>query len=503
MCSFPKCVPGSTLAENSRCPEMEMVKTLMDRKWLIVLSILLLLASACDATPEATEESGPLEATGYIEAEEIAIAPEVGGRIVAILADVQDEVEIGTTLVQLDARIAQAQVAMAEAKVAEMQAKLDLARNATTEQDLRIAEATFAQAQAGRIGACQAWTDTLAILEDPQELDRQIAVTHARLRAAEAGRNTADAYKDVAEIGVGLFEDGRRIIDNLPDKYLVYDGPISDAPLDLPQEILDFLEDNPPPDGTYNLGDTEITISDGNVTVRQNINVSLPVDAHFAPNRYWQAWVGLNTAQTAYDGLKNVLYWMITMRDNPTQIKAQVDEAAARCRQAKAQETMAQTKVDGLRNGATQEEIATLEAMHQQSLAELAQAYLTLEQQTLTAPAQGIILERTLEPGELAAPDVPLLVLADIDVVHLTLYLPSRDLGRVSLGQSILIRIGSFPERIFEGEVAYVGKEAEFPPSNVPQPEERATLIFAVRVRIQNPEHLLKPGVLADATFQE
>lgn len=464
-----------------------------------------LLLSACArpvASPQTTP-TGPLTASGFIEAEEISVAPQGGGRIVSIAANVGDEVTEGQVLVRLDDRIGQAQILLAEGKTEEARANLALAQTAVTEADLRGAEATLAQAHAGRIGACQAWTDTLAILENPQAIDRQIAVAQAQLRAADAGRNIAGDYRDIAQSGAEQFWDAQGLLMNAPEKVEVYHGGIADAPGDLPQEIKDFLNENPPPDGTYRIGNIEVTVQGGQIAVYYYPNYSMPLEAHFAPNKYWKTRVGADSAQAAYDGLRNVLSLLYTLRKNPAQIQAQVDQAAARCREAQAQEAMAQAQVDGLRNGATTEEIAALEALYRQAQAELAQAQAALARQTLTAPANGIVLERPLEPGELAAPNTSLLVLADLDAVYLTLYLPIRDLGRVRLDQAVAIQADNFSETTFVGRVTYIGSEAEFPPSNVPQPDIRAGLIFAVRVRIENLEHALKPGVLADAVFEE
>ncbi len=464
---------------------------------------LLLSACANSAATPATAPTGPLAASGFIEAEEISVAPQGGGRIMFIAANVGDEVTEGQILVRLDDRITQAQVLLAEGKADEAHAKLSLTQTAVTAADLRVAEATLAQAQAGRIGACQAWTDTLAILEDPQAIDRQIAVAQAQLRAADAGRNIAGNYRDIAQSGAEQFWDAQGLLMNAPEKVEIYRGGIANAPGDLPQEIKDFLNDNPPPDGTYRIGNIEVTVQGGQIVVNYFPNYSMPVDAHFAPNKYWKARVGADSAQAAYDGLRSVLGLLYALRKNPTQIQAQVDQAEARCREAQAQEAMAQAQVDGLHKGATAEEIAALEALNQQAQAELAQAQATLSRQTLTAPTHGIVLARALEPGELAAPNTALLVLADLDAVYLTLYLPVRDLGRVRLDQAVSVQVAGFPGTTFVGQVTYIGAEAEFPPRNVPQPDDRAGLIFAVRVRIENAEHALKPGMLADAVFEE
>jgi HlyD family secretion protein len=63
------------------------------------------------------------------------------------------------------------------------------------------------------------------------------------------------------------------------------------------------------------------------------------------------------------------------------------------------------------------------------------------------------------------------------------------------------VRVDSFPDRPFTGRVVAIADEAEFTPRNVQTQEERVNMVFAVDVRIPNPDHALKPGVPADAVI--
>jgi len=469
---------------------------------LLTIGILALcLLSGCKSTPVQHAQTAPLTASGFIEAEEIAIAPEVGGRVMHISADIGQEVAGGDLLVRLDDRIPQAQLAMARAKVQEAESRLAMARNGATAAERAVAKAQLAQAQAAQLGACQAWADAQSILDNPQELDRQLAVARARVQAAEAAVQVATAYKDAAEIGADFFYRGRETVGNLPDKVTVFDGGINNLPTEVPSEVRDFLEQNPV-DGTYKYGDFEIVVEDGHITASQYLDIALPTGAHFAPNTYWQAWVGVNSAQAGYDGARQALSLLYALRADPYQIQAQVDEAEAQCRQAQAQEAMAQAHVDALHKGAMPEEIAALEAALQQAEAEMAQAHATLAQYSLHAPTGGAVLDRTAEPGELIAPGVAALVLAKLNTIYIQVHVPNAELGRVALGQSVKVCANGFAA-CASGEVVYIGQEAAFPPKNVPKETERPLLAFAVRVRISNREGHFKPGMPADVQFIE
>ena len=69
------------------------------------------------------------------------------------------------------------------------------------------------------------------------------------------------------------------------------------------------------------------------------------------------------------------------------------------------------------------------------------------------------------------------------------------DLGRVAVGQSVGIRADAFPDRVFAGRVQTIANRAEFTPRNVQTQKDRQNLVFAVTVRVPNPDGALKAGL--------
>jgi len=126
-----------------------------------------------------------------------------------------------------------------------------------------------------------------------------------------------------------------------------------------------------------------------------------------------------------------------------------------------------------------------------------------LDKMTLHAPIRGLVVARSVNEGEMALPGVTLFTLANLDHVDLTLYIPETHIARVRVGQRVSVSVDSFPNRIFEGRVTFIATQAEFTPRTVQTKEERAKMVFAVKVTIYNPDHALKPGMPADAVIQE
>jgi HlyD family secretion protein len=126
-----------------------------------------------------------------------------------------------------------------------------------------------------------------------------------------------------------------------------------------------------------------------------------------------------------------------------------------------------------------------------------------LDKLTLRAPIGGQVLKRVVSRGEVVGAAAPLLTVADQSVLKLTLYVPERELGRVRVGQGVAISADPFPGRTFRGEVQSIATRAEFTPRNVQTARDRQALVFAVKVRVPNPDGGLKAGLPVDATFED
>jgi len=113
----------------------------------------------------------------------------------------------------------------------------------------------------------------------------------------------------------------------------------------------------------------------------------------------------------------------------------------------------------------------------------------------------GIVVDMTAHLGEVVAPGAPLLTVADLSEMHLTVYLPETHIGRIHLGQRVRVAVDSFSGQVFEGQVIHIADRAEFTPRNVATKEERVNLVFAVKVRLPNDDGALKPGMPADVEF--
>jgi HlyD family secretion protein len=119
------------------------------------------------------------------------------------------------------------------------------------------------------------------------------------------------------------------------------------------------------------------------------------------------------------------------------------------------------------------------------------------------AALSGTVLRRDAEPGETVLPGSALMTLADLSVMEVKVYVPGPMLGRIRLGQRVDLVTDSYPDRRLEGSVATIADEAEFTPKNVQTRDERVRMVYQVKVRVPNPQGILKKGMPVDAWFVE
>jgi len=393
----------------------------------------------------APKETGWV-ASGFIEADEVAIAPEVAGRIAALPFDEGDEVRKGDLILRLEDDILAAQVESARARLEEAQATLARVKAGTRKEALDKAAAQVAVAQAARDGARLAWLDAQAARDNPQVLDVHIVAAQAQATATQKQYEAMLLQRDIAEEAWKNYGKGVDKLANIP----------------------------------------------------QQFRPAMPPAFYLVPYQWEQALAATDAAKASYDGARSALNHLLEQRSNPQEAQAQVDAARARYESAEAAVAQAQAALDALKAGATAEQLDAAQAQVNVAQAALEVAQVQLGKATIRAPVSGILAARSVYTGEMAVPAVTALTLADLDSVTLTIYVPGSRLGEVALGQQLDVRVDAFPDRAYPGVITYISDQAEYTPRSVRTPDQRASLVYAVKCKIANLDHTLKPGMQAE-----
>jgi HlyD family secretion protein len=207
----------------------------------------------------------------------------------------------------------------------------------------------------------------------------------------------------------------------------------------------------------------------------------------------------LEAAQAELNGAQAQLKAWQAMRSNPITIAAQVNQARHTYSLAIASEAVAAAHVTELKAGPTPEEIALAEAKVEQARAslKLAQAYQSRAQ--IAAPLTGIVAQRSGHVGEIVQPGASLLSIVNLDTLQMIIYVPQAQLPRVQIGAPVKVYVDAYPAEVFTGEVVNIAHQAQFSSRDTQNKEDRANIVFAVKVRLLNEDGRLKSGMTADA----
>jgi len=214
----------------------------------------------------------------------------------------------------------------------------------------------------------------------------------------------------------------------------------------------------------------------------------------------------LKTAQADLDAAElDVIRFTRLVDQRAGTVKAK-DDAEARRRAAAARVEAMRERVAAARMavtrvsaGARREEVEAARARLAVVDAALATVRADISDATITAPSDGIVASRLIEPGELVARGVPLLVLLDLDRAWASAYVEAPQIGAIQLGQRATVITDAGVQ--LPGRVTAIASRAEFTPRNVQTADERARLVYRVTVSVDNRNGTLKPGMPVEVTW--
>ncbi len=135
--------------------------------------------------------------------------------------------------------------------------------------------------------------------------------------------------------------------------------------------------------------------------------------------------------------------------------------------------------------------------------ARVAQARDRVSRATVLNPLAGTVLTTYTREGEMVNPGQPLYKVASLDTLELRAYVSGAQLASVKLGQVVEVRVQQGPDGLLmlPGTIIWIATQSEFTPTPVQTRDERADLVYALKVRVANRDGVLKIGMPADITF--
>ena len=156
-----------------------------------------------------------------------------------------------------------------------------------------------------------------------------------------------------------------------------------------------------------------------------------------------------------------------------------------------------------LRAGYRKEEIAQAKSALEAARAKVRLRRAALDETVIKAPADALVETLDLESGDLVAAGKPIATLLRTGSLWVRAYLPEARLRFVQAGDKVNIRVDSFPDRSFSGVVHRIQRQGEVGPAKAQSREERVVRVFATEVVIDDPDHVLRPGMSADVAISK
>ncbi|MCQ2051049.1 MAG: HlyD family efflux transporter periplasmic adaptor subunit [Bacteroidaceae bacterium] len=119
----------------------------------------------------------------------------------------------------------------------------------------------------------------------------------------------------------------------------------------------------------------------------------------------------------------------------------------------------------------------------------------------LTAPVGGTVLTTYVHQGEFTSTGRPLYKVANLDEMSLRAYITSDQLAGIRLGQAVAVKaVFGHEQRDYTGKVTWISSKSEFTPKNIPTDSERADMVYAIKIAVQN-DGFIKIGTFGQVKF--
>ncbi|HIE8712166.1 TPA: secretion protein HlyD [Klebsiella variicola subsp. variicola] len=214
-----------------------------------------------------------------------------------------------------------------------------------------------------------------------------------------------------------------------------------------------------------------------------------------------QAAAAVKQAQAAYDYAQNFYQRQLGLRASSAISANDLENARSSRDQAQATLKSAQDKLRQYRAGNRPQEIAQAKASLEQAQAALAQAKLDLHDTVLTAPSDGTLMTRAVEPGTMLNAGGTVLTLSLTHPVWVRAYVDEKNLGQAQPGREVLLYTDSRPDKPYHGKIGFVSPSAEFTPKTVETPDLRTDLVYRLRIVVNDADGALRQGMPVTVSF--
>jgi HlyD family secretion protein len=183
------------------------------------------------------------------------------------------------------------------------------------------------------------------------------------------------------------------------------------------------------------------------------------------------------------------------VREGPRKQEIEV----ARAQLARAQAALKISEANRMETTRREEELRGRQSEFERARQQLGVTEAQLQDTSVYSPADGIVLVKSAELGEVLAAGTTVVTIGDLDHPWVRGYVRETELGRVKLGQKVRITTDSYPGKEYWGRISFIASEAEFTPKQIQTKDERVKLMYRIKIEVDNQHRELKSNMPVDA----
>ena len=245
----------------------------------------------------------------------------------------------------------------------------------------------------------------------------------------------------------------------------------------------------------------ELAIAQKKAVIAQQEAVVAKLHNGSRPEEITQAAAQAESLAAAENNARAYYQRMASLLADGAVSRQSADDAEARWKAAAANLENAKAALSLVNMGPRSEDIAAAEAQLSSLKAGLENDLYNLSQATLVAPQDGVIRSRLMETGDMASAARPVYLIGLSDPKWIRAYVPESRLGELREGMEADVYVDSFPNEAIKGKVGYISDTAEFTPKSVQTEELRTSLLYEVRIFVDDEENRLRMGMPATVKF--
>jgi RND family efflux transporter, MFP subunit len=238
---------------------------------------------------------------------------------------------------------------------------------------------------------------------------------------------------------------------------------------------------------TFDTKDLQAQVAQAQAGVNTAEANLLKTQAGARPEQIAQAQAAVDSAKTSYLNAKNNYDRSQQLAAAGAISQSQLESAQTQLAALQASYSSAQDQLDMLTKGETQETINVLQAQVKQAQAALDLAKTQLSNGTLVSPISGTVSAKNINVGELASPGVTLVSIVNNSTLFVQASLPDGLANSVKVGQAVIVKVADIPDKEFTGKISVID----------PVIDSRSRSVL-VKTELNNPNSVLKPGMLAE-----